>query len=116
MAAMSIVLLFTNQGFGLSAANFGKVMASGFVVLASFYLIFHLYKKEMKALKLCFWFCLLSIISIESESFSIGLNYGVTVGTVFEIGTAIVTINILALLALFFTGKIMLGQKRLTRL
>jgi hypothetical protein len=113
VAVTSIFLLLTNQDIGLQVSNYGKVVVSVFVVLASAYLIFHIYKKEMRALKLCFWFCLLQIITIESESLTIGLSYGAKVGAVFEIGLAIVTINVLALLILLFTGKIIRGQKNL---
>ncbi len=114
MAAISIYLLLFNQDGVLHFSNYGKAIISGFMVLANAYLIFYLHKREMIALKLCFWFCLLQIITIESESLAIGLNYGVKIGAVFEIGVAIVSINILALLTLFFVGKIIRGQKSLT--
>ena len=108
---MSIFVLITNQDVGLQASIYGKVLASALVILTSAYLIFHTYKKEMKAVKLCFWFCLLQIITVESESVTIGLSYGAKVGAVFELGEAIITINILALLTLLFVGKIIGGQK-----
>ena len=111
LAAVSIFVLITNQDVGLQASNYGKVLASALVILTSAYLIFHTYKKEMKAVKLCFWFCLLQIITVESESVTIGFSYGAKVGAVFELGEAIVTINILALLTLLFVGKIISGQK-----
>lgn len=111
LAAVSIFVLITNQDVGLQASIYGKVLASALVILTSAYLIFHTYKKEMKAVKLCFWFCLLQIITVESESVTIGLSYGAKVGAVFELGEAIITINILALLTLLFVGKIISGQK-----
>jgi len=106
------LLLISDSG-ELNTFNYGKAVISGFVLFISAYLGFYLYKKEMKALKLCFWFCLLQIITIESETVSIGLNYGAKIGAVFEVDVAIVTINILALLTLLFTGKVIRGQKRL---
>ena len=112
LAAVSIFVLITNQDVGLQASIYGKVLASALVILTSTYLIFHTYKKEMKAVKLCFWFCLLQIITVESESVTIGLSYGAKVGAVFELGEAIITINILALLTLLFVGKIISGQKK----
>jgi len=114
MAAISIYLLLFNQDNVLHFSNYGKAIISGFMLLTNAYLIISLHKREMIALKLCFWFCLLQVITIESESFAIGLNYGAKIGAVFEIGIAIVTVNILALLTLFFVGKIIRGQKRLT--
>ena len=111
LAAVSIFVLITNQDVGLQASIYGKVLASALVILTSTYLIFHTYKKEMKAVKLCFWFCLLQIITVESESVTIGLSYGAKVGAVFELGEAIITINILALLTLLFVGKIISGKK-----
>jgi len=114
MAVMSIYLVLFNQDSVLHISNYGKAIISGFMVLANGYLIFYLHKREMMALKLCFWFCLLQIVTIESESLAIGLNYGVKIGAVFEIGVATVSINFLALLTLFFVDRIIRGQKRLT--
>lgn len=111
LAAASIFVLITKIDVGLHGSIYGKILASGLVILASTYLIFHIYKKEMKAVKLCFWFSLLQIITVESELVTIGLSYGAKVGAVFEIGEAIITINILALLTLLFVGKITSGQK-----
>lgn len=111
LTAASIFLLITNQSVGFHASIYGKILALGFVILASGYLIFYIYKKELKAIKLCFWFCLLQIITIESESLTIGLSYGVKVAAIFEIGEAIITINILALFTLLFVGKVLSGQK-----
>ena len=110
---MSIFLLLTGESTGLYAANYGKAIITALVIFASSYLIFHLYKKRIRALKLCFWFCILQIVTIESELLAIGLNYGAKIGAVLEIGNAIVTINILALLTLFLVGNIIRGQKRL---
>ncbi len=84
------------------------------MVLANAYLVFHIYKREMIALKLCFWFSLLNVITIESESLFIGLNYGAKIGAVFEVGVAIITVNILALLTLFLAVRIIRGQRRLS--
>ncbi len=114
VSTISVFLLLTNESLGLHVSNYGNAIISVFVVLASIYLIIHLHKKEIKALKLCFWFCLLQVVTIESELLTIGLSYGVKIGAVWEIGTAIVTINILALLTLFFVNNIIRGQKRLT--
>ncbi len=114
LAAISIYWLFINESGELYALSYGKAIIQCFVLLISAYLVFHLYKGEMKALKLSFWFCLLQIITIESETLTIGLNYGAKIGAVFEIGAAIVTIDVLALLTLLFIGKIIRGQKRLT--
>ena len=111
LAASSIFVLITNQGLGLHASAYGKVLASSLVIFTSAYLLFQIYTKDMKAIKLCFWFCLLQIITVESESLTIGLSYGAKVGAIFELGEAIITINILALLTLFFVGKIISGQK-----
>lgn len=110
LAAVSIFVFITNQDLGLYASFYGKVLASSLVIFASAYLLFQIYTKDMKAIKLCFWFCLLQIITVESESLTIGLSYGAKVGAIFEVGEAVITINILALLTLLFVGKVMSCQ------
>ena len=113
MAVISIYLLVFNQAGVFHISHYGKVIISIFVVCANAYLLFTVYQRKMQALTLCFWFYLLQIGTIESESLSIGLFYGVKMGTIFDIGVTQVSINIFALLTLFFTAKIMRGQKKL---
>ena len=94
MAVISIYLLVFNQAGVFHISHYGKVIISIFVVCANAYLLFTVHQRKMQALTLCFWFYLLQIGTIESESLSIGLFYGVKMGTIFDIGETQVSINI----------------------
>lgn len=112
IAVTSTYLMLFNHNSAWNISYLSKVIITCFVVFANVYLIFYVYKRQAKALKLCAWFCLLSLVTIESELFSVGLIYGVKFGTVFEIGQAMVSINILALVTLFLLYRIINGQKK----
>ena len=111
MAAISIFLLLTSQGSGQQFDNYIKALLSGVVLLAASYLIFRLHKKEIKALKLCYWFCLLQLITIENDNLMLGLTFGAKIGAVWQPGQTLVTLNLLALLTLLLVSRIQRGLK-----
>jgi|GEM_PF-1164881 len=111
VAAISIFLLLTKQGAGLPLDNDIKTLLSGFVLLAASYLIFGLFKKEIKALKACYWFCLLQLITIENDNLILGLTFGAKVGAVWQLGQTLVTLNLLPLLTLLLVSRILRGLK-----
>ena len=88
---------------GLSESQHTEYLKLGLsttIVIASIFIIIHLNKSSLLALKLCFWFCLLQLITIEYNGLTFGFSYGLTVGGVFMLEHITLSINFLALLAL----------------
>jgi len=55
---------------------------------------------------------LLQIATIENEVFNLMLNYGAKIGAAFVVGETTITINFLALLALFLIAKMIQNHQQ----
>jgi len=103
---LSIYIEFSNNMKNNQTLDVVEVIFSTLFLLFCLYLIWKLRHPQIKTLKLCFGFCLLQIVAIESNIFTFTLSNGAKVGAVFEIGSALITIDFLALLILFLIGKV----------
>lgn len=103
--ALSIYLEFSNYINNSLTLSYSQVIFSIFILWLCIYLMLQLRRVNMKILNLCFWFCLLQTVTIKNDIFTFSLNYGAKVGAAFEIGNTVITINFLALLALFLIRK-----------
>ncbi len=61
------------------------------------YFAYLIYKRSLRALKLCLWLYGLQIIGFETENWALSLNFGMNVSMSFVYNSTLVTINLLAI-------------------
>ncbi|WP_341937449.1 hypothetical protein [Marinimicrobium sp. C2-29] len=71
--------------------------ALGLMLALNTYFAYLIYKRSLRALKLCLWLYGLQIIGFETENWALSLNFGMNVSMSFVYNSTLVTINLLAI-------------------
>jgi len=109
---VSLYLKVSPNVSDIQTINYLPIIASFFILFCYVYLIWRLIKNDIKALKLCFFFCLLQIVTFKTEVFSIGTNFGAKIGATFIVGSNTVTIDFLTLIIFFLVTKILIASNK----
>ncbi|MDQ2077118.1 hypothetical protein [Marinimicrobium sp. ABcell2] len=77
--------------------SYALVTALGLMLVLNTYFAYLIYKRSLKALKLCLWLYGLQIIGFETENWALSLNFGMNVSVSWMYKSTEVTINLLAI-------------------
>ncbi|MES2604861.1 MAG: hypothetical protein V4603_07980 [Pseudomonadota bacterium] len=71
--------------------------ALSLMLLLNTYFAYLIYKRSLRALKLCLWLYGLQIIGFETDSWAFSLNFGMNVSVGWTYGSTAITLNLLAI-------------------
>jgi len=83
--------------WGAPWVSYALAAALSLMLALNTYFAYLIYKRSIKALKLCFWLYGLQIIGFETENWALSLNFGMNVSVSFVHNSTLVTINLLAI-------------------